>query len=61
MTYLQGLKDGKESQQKIINGIVQLVEVWGDILTTPELKPEVRIEMVTNGIKKFIADQKDNK
>lgn len=61
MTYLQGLTDGKESQQKIINGIVQLVEVWGDILTTPELNPEVRIEMVSNGIKKFIADQKDNK
>lgn len=61
MTYLQGLTDGKKSQQKIINGIVQLVEVWGDILTTPELNPEVRIEIVTNGIKKFIADQKDNK
>lgn len=59
MTYLQGLTDGKESQQKIINGIVQLVEVWGDILTTPELKPEVRIKMVSNGIKKFIAGQKD--
>lgn len=59
MTYLQGLTDGKESQQKIINGIVQLVELWGDILTTPELKSEVRIEMVSNGIKKFITDQKE--
>jgi hypothetical protein len=34
--------------------------VWGDILST-DLAPEVRIEMVSNGIKKFITDQKDNK
>lgn len=58
MTYLQGLSDGRESQQKIINGIIQLIEVWGDILST-DLAPEVRIEMVSNGIKKFIADQKE--
>lgn len=58
MTYLQGLTDGKESQQKIINGIVQLIEVWGDILST-DLAPEVRIDIVSNGIKKFIADQKE--
>ena len=61
MTYLQGLSDGKELKQKIIDGIVELIEVWGDILTTSELKPEVRIDIVSNGIKKFIADQKDKK
>ena len=59
MTYLQGLSDGKELKQKIIDGIVELIEVWDDILTTPELKPEVRIDIVSNGIKKFITDQKE--
>lgn len=58
MTYLQGLSDGRESQQKIINGIIQLIEVWGDILST-DLAPEVRIAIVSDGIKKFIAGQKE--